>query len=241
MRCDKVRDQLVAYLDGELSAEEREIVDTHLANCPACRDELTVFESTDDLLAGLGAEFTPKRDLAAAVLSAAKEDPWCRHIRRELVAYVDAELDDAQARPVTEHLEDCADCRAEHDALVLSGEMLSRWEIPAFETDLVARLPMTVRFARTASRRTLIRRLVPALAAACVLVIATIGVVIGVGGLAPDEEGGNQLTVYEQKAVEHGIGPELLDPGLIELAEDLGWVEDVPELDELAMLDGSGG
>jgi len=235
MRCNEVREQLVAYLDGELDAGEREIVDSHLSNCPVCRGELVAHESTDDLLDKFGIGITPERDLAAAVLQQAKEDPWCGHIRRELVAFIDGELDEEGATPVEEHLAECADCRGEHAELVATGEALAEWTIPTFDTDLVAR----VRPVRTKrGRRGVLVRLVPILSAACVVIIASIAVITGNGGPNP-------LTPLEQRAVDAGIGPELLTEDLLtdenrRLLDELDWVEDVPELDDLAMLSENG-
>lgn len=231
MRCEEVKNELVAYLDGEIPAEERERIDSHLANCPACRAEMVDFQSTDDLLGVLFAPTkadlgdTASRDLAKEVLAEAKEDPWCRHIRREIVAMLDGELSGKEKRPVVEHLAECGDCRAERDGLAGTGDLLSRWTFPAIETDLV---PLVV----PKRPRGVLRRLVPALAAACVLVIATLGVLTNSGS---DPE----LAPLEELAVRHGVGPDLLaDPDILELAEDLEWVE---ELGEFAMLSGNGG
>lgn len=40
MKCKDVNELLVPYLDGELSKEEREVVELHLSTCPGCREEL---------------------------------------------------------------------------------------------------------------------------------------------------------------------------------------------------------
>jgi anti-sigma factor RsiW len=37
MKCEKVSQELIAYLDGKLSADVRSEVEKHLANCAACR------------------------------------------------------------------------------------------------------------------------------------------------------------------------------------------------------------
>lgn len=39
-KCEHVRDDLSAYLDGQISPEERERIEKHLATCPSCREEL---------------------------------------------------------------------------------------------------------------------------------------------------------------------------------------------------------
>ena len=221
MRCDDVRNDLVAYLDGEITAEERERIDSHLANCPACRSEMVDFQSTDDLLGALFAPTATDRDIAKEVLTEAKEDPWCRHIRKELVAHLDDELTEKEKRPVAEHLAECCDCRAERDGLAASGGLLDRWTFPAIETDLV---PLVV----PKRPRGILRRLMPALAAACILVVATIGVIVSNGEVDLVDE-----------AIQAGVDPDLLDdPNLLDLAEDLEWVE---KIDEVAMVTGNGG
>jgi len=76
--------------------------------------------------------------------------------------------------------------------------------------------------------RGVLRRLMPALAAACVLVVATIGVIVSNGEVDLVDE-----------AIEAGVDPDLLDdPEILKLAEDLEWVE---QTEDVAMLTGSGG
>jgi len=242
MRCDKVREHLVAYLDGELESADRQVIDAHLAGCPACRSEMTGFESTDDLLSSFGGTILPERDLAAAVLKQAKEgDPWCRHIRRELVAFTDGELDADAARPIEEHLSECDECREEADLLVATGDALGAWTIPGFTGDLVPLVaPATDRPLEAPQHRGLMLRLVPALAAACVVAIATVGVIVGTGPgsgepATPPTLNGN-LADYEAAAVEAGIGPDLITDENLHLAENLDWLEAVPDVSEFGML-----
>ncbi len=46
MNCEKVIGQFSAYLDGQLTAAEREAVRSHLADCARCRDELDALART---------------------------------------------------------------------------------------------------------------------------------------------------------------------------------------------------
>jgi hypothetical protein len=48
-----VGDRLGDYLEGDLSLEERELVDAHMAGCTACADELRELRATVGLLRGL--------------------------------------------------------------------------------------------------------------------------------------------------------------------------------------------
>ncbi len=53
MTCDTIRNELVAYRDGELPEWERAQVDAHLRGCPACAQEERQLARLDHLLAGL--------------------------------------------------------------------------------------------------------------------------------------------------------------------------------------------
>ena len=46
MECDRIQEQLSAYLDDTLSAAEKGIVDKHLKSCPKCRKSLADLEMT---------------------------------------------------------------------------------------------------------------------------------------------------------------------------------------------------
>ena len=55
MAGDGVRERLSAYLDGELSAEERREVAAHLEGCEECRRELALLKRLDAALGSLDA------------------------------------------------------------------------------------------------------------------------------------------------------------------------------------------
>lgn len=73
MSCQEVRDLIPLYLYGELSFDEEERVEQHLASCPACAAERARCEKLTALLgegeAGVSAELLARcrRDLAAAL------------------------------------------------------------------------------------------------------------------------------------------------------------------------------
>ena len=46
MECDKIQEQLSAYLDDTLSSAEKGIIDNHLKSCPKCRKSLADLEMT---------------------------------------------------------------------------------------------------------------------------------------------------------------------------------------------------
>src|SRR5690606_20784241 len=60
MECRSCREALTAYLDGELASRELQEVDTHLAGCTNCRDELESLKFAYDLTMQL-----PELDVSA--------------------------------------------------------------------------------------------------------------------------------------------------------------------------------
>ena len=50
MKCDEIKQLLIAYLDGELSAEQAAAVQQHLADCPDCAREHRLLQCTWEML-----------------------------------------------------------------------------------------------------------------------------------------------------------------------------------------------
>jgi hypothetical protein len=48
--CDKIREELSAYVDDELSPGDRGVVESHIEGCAACQQELESLRATVDLL-----------------------------------------------------------------------------------------------------------------------------------------------------------------------------------------------
>ncbi len=57
MNCTNVKDQLAAYLAGELEVEARKLVDGHLLGCLACRAELARERAFDDFVRDVTTDF----------------------------------------------------------------------------------------------------------------------------------------------------------------------------------------
>ena len=51
MTCDRFEELLSAYLEGELSPEEKRDMDAHLGSCPACAELLSLFRASQGALA----------------------------------------------------------------------------------------------------------------------------------------------------------------------------------------------
>ncbi len=50
MKCEQIKKLLPAYLDDELSTEEKEEIRDHLSNCEHCQAELDVIANTQEAL-----------------------------------------------------------------------------------------------------------------------------------------------------------------------------------------------
>jgi anti-sigma factor RsiW len=237
MRCDEVKSELVAYLDGELTPEVRDCIDSHLASCSSCRAESAALDSTCDLLSLIGGETKSSLDIAGNVLKTVSEgDPWCRHIVKELTAYLDDELTEAEARPVREHLLDCENCREVSEDLRSTGTALERWTFDLPKIDLVSRILPDYRPGRRVFR-------LGSLAAAACLLLA-----VGIAGLSgafstdlvtPDAAPPDDLLLC-MDLLDADTLDLLEDHELFEMADEIEWLDSMDD-EELALLNGSGG
>ena len=77
MTCREALDFLMAYLDGELTAEQRAAFDHHLSLCDACRDYLASYQATLQLERGVATGASPQvpEDLVRAILAARGKPP----------------------------------------------------------------------------------------------------------------------------------------------------------------------
>jgi hypothetical protein len=69
--CGRISRKLSAFLDGELTEDEREAVKAHLGTCASCSEELRLFKAADDGLRALPAA-EPPPFFAARVAAAAR-------------------------------------------------------------------------------------------------------------------------------------------------------------------------
>ena len=84
MNCRKCRDQLSAYLDGELAVQQAERIRAHLDTCKACREELEFLKQTIGLVKELPHVPAPPK-LRERVL-AGLETPQAEDVPREGVS-----------------------------------------------------------------------------------------------------------------------------------------------------------
>jgi anti-sigma factor RsiW len=114
--CEVMREDLSAYLDGELTPAAQEGVNAHLKQCPDCLGSFTQLNAANRLVSkGLELPASFKVDLWPAVKAQLNED--CALIRSEISAYVDQEVATLRHRNITNHLIDCQDCRVQYTQL----------------------------------------------------------------------------------------------------------------------------
>lgn len=126
-------ERIQEYLDGRLSAEERQAVRAHLDHCAGCRAEVEAWRSVFARLDRMP-ELAPSADFAERVMDAlpapeplpARIRDWLRgllpdvggarerHPGPELVlSYLDGALAERRSSRLEAHLEGCTACRAE--------------------------------------------------------------------------------------------------------------------------------
>lgn len=112
-KCNELFEQLSAYLDDELDAAEKAVVEQHLAECNACAKQLQDLKLMKNALRGLPkAEF--KRELDFSFLEAGstpvKESAGCEPYIELLDAYHDNEVSADEKEKVSQHLKSCEPC-----------------------------------------------------------------------------------------------------------------------------------
>jgi anti-sigma factor RsiW len=147
----------------------------------------------------------------------------CEKIRSELVAYLDGELGGRAADEVRSHLDRCPACKLEAERLLAAGTALE--EIADIEPspDFTARAMQRAVAAPAlapASRIQLLRRLMPAVAAAAVILVVSLWVLLPSGPRSIDS-----LPPAEQEIVRN-----------MEILENLELLEDMELLDNLDLL-----
>lgn len=89
MKCSKIKKRLSAYLDGELSEQERCIISEHLKLCQECKAELAAMSSVSDALKILEGFETPPffmTRLRQAVKEQEKPVPFLQRIKGLVVS-----------------------------------------------------------------------------------------------------------------------------------------------------------
>lgn len=80
LSCREICDFMMAFLDGELPEQERQIFQTHLAICPPCLCYMETYKKTVALGKNACTDPNPPpvpEDLVKAILAARKKQPEC--------------------------------------------------------------------------------------------------------------------------------------------------------------------
>lgn len=72
MKCERTRQKLSAYMDGELDAGLHRTIESHLEQCPGCRKELEALGGVDLLIRELP-RYSPSPNFAEVVAARARE------------------------------------------------------------------------------------------------------------------------------------------------------------------------
>ncbi|GMQ86766.1 MAG: hypothetical protein BMS9Abin07_2361 [Acidimicrobiia bacterium] len=143
-----------AFLDGELSTGEAELVNEILAGEEAAMEEFRGIQQVRKALRTL-----PDLEIPGWLLPDG-------HLGEQLSAYLDGELSAAEQREVSDHVINCADCRAQlHD---LDRARIAVRSLPGVETGQFDKIPV---FPRSRRRR--------AVAAGSIGIAAAVAVILG--------------------------------------------------------------
>jgi hypothetical protein len=80
MNCEWVRDNISAYIDGELTGSQKEMIDSHLSGCPECRAEFYRISMAWDTLK-LWEDKQPPVYLKEAILKSIKRERSSKLLR----------------------------------------------------------------------------------------------------------------------------------------------------------------
>lgn len=137
MRCLAFEKRLSAFLNGDLSAEGRVAMTTHLESCPECRQTAQIVRGDFDL----EPEDIPE-DFASEVLELTS-GTTCRQARHHLCKLADGELSADYAKVVASHLRTCMECSGLFVALTELAEVLPEMVLlepdASFTADVLAR------------------------------------------------------------------------------------------------------
>jgi len=53
MQCNDIQEKLSAYIDGDISSEERMLIDKHLKSCQQCNETLAEMKKTTEYVSGI--------------------------------------------------------------------------------------------------------------------------------------------------------------------------------------------
>lgn len=123
--CSDFKDELSAYIDGELDAGRQSEISEHLGNCSGCQTAHTGLRQTVSIIAqGKLATYAKCPDIWAGMKD--KLPTVCETIQEDFSAYLDGELIISAKEGVGEHLGACPPCHEKFQDLSQVNGLLSR-------------------------------------------------------------------------------------------------------------------
>ena len=166
----------------------------------------------------------------------------CAQVKKLIPVYLDGELEGDEIRLVKEHLAACPACQQEMRAFEKSWEMLDTWEdieptpgyVSRFWSTVSQQRPWQEKLSRFVRERLLNRRLTPALATACVVVL------VGLFALRiywQVQESQNLLVDLSEEELEMVENMELVEN--FDILENMEFLEDLEIIENLDALESS--
>ena len=124
MNHQKIREELSAYLDKELSPNRHEQIEVHLRSCDECSDILAAFQKNRQMIT----------NIARPVPSTLKDGVMAKihtQFQDELSAYLDNELAPSMRDRIEAHLHACSECSDMLAAFRQNRERVKMIEQPA--------------------------------------------------------------------------------------------------------------
>jgi hypothetical protein len=106
MNCEWVKDNLSAYIDGELSTYQKELIDVHLPECINCKAEFDRLSAAWDSLT-LWEDEQPPLSLKETIMNAVKRERYSRllHMALPVAAVIIVALGIFLSYDVIDHLD----------------------------------------------------------------------------------------------------------------------------------------
>ena len=82
--CKEIRERLSAFIDNELPACERKLIEDHLHECPACAQEESSLRQVIALLDGLPDE-SPSRSFTPATIHRVSSWKRCSYVKKHIL------------------------------------------------------------------------------------------------------------------------------------------------------------
>ncbi|MEW5821427.1 MAG: zf-HC2 domain-containing protein [Cyanobacteriota bacterium] len=136
--CEKIKETLSAYIDGEISDNETLLIENHLADCNSCKNELSILENISSKIKGsLFSEEIDIPDFSESIMNrlSEKQDISCDIVNEELSAYFDAEIKPILYYSIEEHLKNCPKCNEKYQKLEVLRNLI-KLSVDSLDIDL---------------------------------------------------------------------------------------------------------